>query len=449
MTAFEPVFLPEGRELNRRVSQGFLRHFNVCPRSAYLGQTYKRIDVRTVPMERGRAFHTLAERTIKLMVDRNEPTVPPDVVKPILDEVLADPEHAVPIDEHDQLREAVWRWSTEIAIDPPAVVACETLFTMDVLGWQVRCRVDFAELLEDRTRLVIKDWKTGRGAPGQEEIARKRPDGTLAARQFQLLLYALVLVYGVPVREETCRACEGTGEVGDASHDPQRDTRDLCPFCEGDGRIETPEPLPLASRAQLVEMEFVYPGIENREGKMLRRAVTLTRLELEEYRGSLEALVRRVGEAERSGDWPAVVSDAACGECPAPSECPIPVELRDGRGSVSSPEEAVEAMAWADRMGALVSAARRDARAFTKAQGGVVRAAGKVLELVYSESEAITDRDAMFSAVDRAVTYGEPFDRGEFVKAKGRTEFKARELTVEELAPREGPAGEKFGDVPF
>jgi hypothetical protein len=464
MSAFEPVFLD--RSLGNRAAQTFLRHANACMRSAYLYAKY-RGEASTVEMQRGRALHTVCERAVKLMIEMGEPIIPPEIVKTLLDEVLG--QTPVPLEEHDYLREAVYRWASEWTIDPQTVVACETLFTMRVGDWDVRCRIDFADLREDAAVAHVVDYKSGRGAATQEEVARVRKDGTLHAKNFQLVLYALVLAFGVPIREEPCRACSGKGytvAVGPANQstrlacrecggfDPHLDLppKDRTPEMQermGRGVVETPDPFPVAQRAQRFDLAFVYPGIEDREGKMLRRPVTLTRLELEEYRASLAALVCRVSEAERSGDWPAVVSDAACGECPAPSECPIPAQLRDGRGSITTPEEAVETMAWADRTGALVSAARRDARAFTKAQGGLVRADGKALELVYSESEAITDRDAMFSAVERSVAYGEPFDRAEFVKVKGRTELKARELTPEELAPPERSLEEKFGDVPF
>lgn len=423
MSAFRPVFLD--RPLENRAAQTFLRHANACMRSGYLYAKY-RGEASTVEMQRGRAMHSVCERATKLMLDMGEPIVPPEVVKTLLDEVLG--ETPVPLEEHDYLREACYRWASEFAIDPSAVIACETLFTMRVGDWDVRCRVDYADLREDGAVAHVVDYKSGRGAATQEEIARVRPDGTLHAKNFQLVLYALALAFGVPVREEPCPQCDGTGVVRERDQDPW--------YCECEGRkVETAEPFPVAQRAQRFDLAFVYPGIEDREGKMLRRPVTLTRLELEEYRGSLAALVQRVAAAEESGDWPAVVSDAACGECPAPGECPIPRELRDWRGRINTPEQAGEAAAVLDRRKAEDRALQTELRNFAKANGPI-RAGNKVWELVYSESESVTDREGLFSAVDRAVQYGEDFDRARFVKVKGRTDFRARDLTPEELTRR-------------
>ena len=99
------------------------------------------------------------------------------------------------------------------------------------------------------------------------------------------------------------------------------------------------------ARARRFDMEFVYPGIEDREGRMLRRSMSLTRPELDEYRESLRGLIARLRHSEDSGDWPAVVSDEACSICPTSQECPIPRELRDHRGEIRSVEQAAEA-AW-------------------------------------------------------------------------------------------------------
>jgi hypothetical protein len=156
-------------------------------------------------------------------------------------------------------------------------------------------------------------------------------DGTLFAKNFQLVLYALGLAYGVPVRVEPCLTCGGRRSgiaAGRTSAPVVRRPRH---------RVEIHEPFPLAGRAQRFDLEFVYPGIEDKStGLMARAAMTLTRLELHEYLESLRGAAGACAAAEESGDWPAVVSDAACGECPASSQCPIPAELRDHRGTINT-----------------------------------------------------------------------------------------------------------------
>jgi hypothetical protein len=421
MSAFQPVFLPDDRRLNGRASQTMLRHYAGCPRSGFLYSLYKG-EARTVEMVRGTALHAILERATRLMVDQGEAIIPPEVIKTLTAEVLS--EQQVPVEEHDYIREMTYRWATTTAVDPSSVIACETLIVMDVAGYEVRMRVDFACSLEDGQAVLVRDYKSARGMPSQEDVARRRPDGTLAARNFQLVLYALGLAYGVPVRVEPCPRCEGRGWIKE------------CP-CGGRGHVEIREPFPLASRAQRYDLEFVYPGIDA-GGEMGKRSMSLTRLELEEYRASLEAVLVNLARSEETGDWPAIVSDAACSECPASSLCPIPVELRDHRGTINTASEAAEAQSVLERRRAEDAAIQREVKAFVKANGGRLRFGRKVGEIVPTTTVKIPDRDGMFAAQDRAVLYGEPFDRSEWVKTSHGTAYRTRDLTVDELARSEG-----------
>jgi hypothetical protein len=356
----------------------------------------------------------------------------------------------------------VYRWASETAVDPSAVIACETLIVLDVDGFPVRMKVDFAELLEGGAAVRVADYKFAPGMPTQEEVARKRPDGSLMARSFQLVLYALGLRYGRPVRVEDCDACDGDGKfysratvAAEPGDDPD------CLACDGGGVIEMPEPFPLAERAQRFDLEYIYPGIEDRDGKMGRRRMSLTALELDAYRHSLGAVVARLREAERTGDWPAQTSDAACSECPAPRECPIPAELRDYAGRINTDAEASEALEKLDRDKALHAARMREAKAHAKSNGGAIRfGKDKMAEFVATSSETIRDKEGLRIAVERAVRYGEPFEWSEHVQTKTGTSFKVRTLTADELAAEaaegvsdgNGNAGldERFGaDAPF
>jgi PAS domain-containing protein len=406
---FEPVFLPADRQLNGRASFTFLKHFLVCPRSSWLYQMH-RGEAPTRELIRGAAFHLFAERVTKLMIENGEVTVPPEVAKTELAQVLAE----VPVvwEDHDLLREAAWRWSEEMTIDPSKVIACEDLFQLDIGGYKVRAKVDFAEIIEGGAAMVVRDWKTSRSAPAMDEIARKRPDGTVSAKARQLVVYSLLLAYGTPVRVE-----EVDGE-----------------------RVEIPEPFPLAPHVQRADCEFVFPVIEDSAGKMVRRQMSLQHLELVEYRESLEATMRRLDEAQESGDWPAIVSDEACSICPAASQCPIPRELRDHRGTVTTVEQAAEAFAKLEREKAEQRARGTELRKFVQEHGPVIFD-GKVAEIVMQESERIADRDGLLAAVERAVQFGEPFDRADFVKRVDSYPLKTRDLTAEEVAEMSTPEG--------
>jgi hypothetical protein len=246
------------------------------------------------------------------------------------------------------------------------------------------------------------------------------------AKNFQLVLYALGLAFGTPVRIEPCLVCSGG-----ADHWSGRE----CPSCEGHGVHEVPEPFPLAGQAQRFDLAFVFPGIENKDGEMGRRAMSLTRTELSEYMESLRGLLKRLGESEESGDWPAQVSDDACTECPARSLCPIPAELRDHRGTINTVEQAREAQEKLDRVRAESDAISREIKSFCKAQGIDLRfGRDKVREWTVTETEKIVDREGFMLAVERAAEFGEPLDRSRFIKTAKGTGFSIRTLTADELA---------------
>lgn len=428
MSRFKRVVLPEGRELRGRASQTLLRHFNGCERAGYLYQAHKG-SVQTVEMARGSALHEVAERATQLMLEEGEVSMPPELWKVIVNEVLA--AHPVPVEEHDYIREMSYRMAGELVIDPPALIACETLFVLDVdlgegLGvWQVRAKVDRAELRGGGAQVYVADYKSSRAAPAYDDVARKRRDGTFATKNFQLILYGLAVVYGLPVRVKKCSVCGG------------RDVAEWVGPCENDcrrGWVEHVEPFSVAPRAQEVIAEFIYPGLEDSEGRMLRRTTGLTRAELEEYRESLVTVVRRLARAEVSGDWEAVLSDGACGECPCKVECPIPLELHDFRGTINTFEEAATAAERRYVRRKLDEALGKELRAFSKAHGQPIRF-GKDRVLDFSLQERSTvDKEGLRLAVQLAVDLGEPFEWGDFVRTSQSTPFSERALSEEELA---------------
>lgn len=430
MRKFDPVHLPPDRALNGKVSQTLAAKFNSCRRSAYLYQVHEG-GAASHEMLRGSALHEVLERSTVAAINGDERTIPPEIVKAIVDEVLR--EMDVPVEEHDYIRESAYRWASETTI-PPAeeVLAVETLFVLELAGWTLRGKIDYAESRDGGVRAGVRDYKSSRHLPSFEDIARKRPDGTMAAKGFQLVLYALMLAFGRPVRIEPCANCDDGIDRVD---------RLPCDVCNAKGRVEVVEPFPLAAHAHEFEVELVFPGIENREGRMATRPVTVTRAELDEYRGSIIGLLERLEQAERDGDWPAVPG-SHCSECSAPALCPIPKELRNYAGTINTIEEAREAAEVLDREKDDHAARMRELKLFAKVNGGEIRyGADKALRFVYSESTRIADKDAMFDAVERAVNYGESFNRAQFVKPTSSTNFKVVTLTAEELAEEEGSDG--------
>jgi hypothetical protein len=423
MIDFTPVHL--SKPLERRASQTFLRHMSRCPRSAYL-YAENRGEAQNDAMVRGTAFHAVAERAIKLAIENGEPMIPPELVRDVLTEVLA--EAPVPWHEQDFLREMVWRWASDFTLDPANVIACETLYVLDVGGWEVRAKVDFAELREQT--LHVNDWKTGRGAVSLDDVSRKRSNGTFLPRTFQLCLYALAIKYGKPVVDTVeCRACDGKGSADEDAHN-------YCPFCRGRHVVDAVAGFSRGARAQDVTAEFTYPAVENAEGKMLRRTMGLTALELSESLESLRALIDRLAASERTGDWPAIVSTPGCSECPAPSECPIPARLRDHNGEVTSVEQAAELLEAADVQSRETAAIRRSVKAFAKEHDVEIRfGADKVAKFVYSKTERI-DKEALRDALEKGTrrSDGDPWSYTDFVSLSESTLFKDVKIDSEEDA---------------
>lgn len=438
MSRFSKVVLPPGRELNGKASMTLLKHYQWCPRSGYFYARDKG-EAPTMELVRGSAFHEIAQRATELMLQQGEPAVPGEIVKAIVNEVLR--ETHVPWREHDYLRECAYRWAAEWTVDPARVVACEQLVALELAGWQVRCKIDFAELLNGGMVCRVSDYKTARAAPAFEDIARKRTtDGRWAAKSFQLVLYALALAFGYPVREElaSCEACDGNGFNGG---DPGESHG--CSECFGSGRVraEIVEPFPVVPTAELFELELVFPGIEDSEGRMLRRPVSVTRAELGEYRESLIATLESLRECERTHDWPAIVSDEGCAECPCPAECPIPRELRDHRGTVNTVEQAREAAEVLERDAASVQARKQELRLWAKAHGVEIRyGRNRALRFKQVNGQKIRDKEALWDAVRRAREYGEAFDPSEYVQETSSSNFVAVTLTEDELMEREDDA---------
>jgi hypothetical protein len=434
---FEPVFLPIEKAPVDRYSATFGRAFNVCPRAAYLYADTKG-GAATADLQRGSAVHRINELATLAAVEQGEPGVPPpEVVKAIANEVLADPEYHVPVEQHDYIRECAYRWAAETVIDPASLIAVETLFVLDVDGMQIRCKIDRAEILEGGAAALVVDYKSTRNLPAYEDIGRKRPvDGSIAAKDYQLVLYALAVVFGVPVRMEACHDCHGTGvERFDEG------LGERCSTCKGRAWREVPEPFSLAERAQRVDLSFVYPGIEEKStGLMAHRDLSLTILELHEYLDSLRAQVAQVRSSVETGSWPAVYGVDHCKECPAPDRCPIPKELRKHAGTINTRAEAEEAAEQLAVEKLQHAARRKELVAWVKSQPLGERALfygrNAVIEVGYQEAVEITDREGMFEAIDRAVQFGEVFDRSRFERVKKSTPIKDRKLSEAELEER-------------
>ena len=417
---FEPV--TEAVERPTRLSQTLLRTTDNCPRAGYLYLKTKG-GPSSAPMSRGSAFHKFAERMVLELIRRGEKSLfapaqgeeSPEALQSaardvasltqaMVESVFEDhPEYVMPAAERDHVRVMAYHAAVGFDVDPATVVGVERTFTLDVGDWQIIGKVDLASLPSATVGEVL-DWKSSLHVPSQEE----------QEQSFQAKLYALLMLYGTP---------EG-GE-------------------------------PFGQHLTHVRGRMVFPRARPRETdkglRLVQRTATWNRGQLDEFRLDLEALGRRITAGLDTGDWPAQAG-SHCSECPAPRECPIPVELRNHQGTVTSADEAAVRWEWALRAKAEVAAVEREVKAFAKEHGGFTLGDVVWEWLPPAEQRRLrsvggrSDWDGLQAAVERAVQYGEPFEIEEFVRWTPKNTFGSRPIAAEGEMVDEQPADERSPD---
>lgn len=367
------------------VGQTFLRHFDLCRRSAYL---YRTVDSRAHAMDRGTLFHATVEKCIALMVEQGESTIPMELAKAILEETAAErADLTVPWGEKDGLRAAVAHWAEAWDVDPDRIVAVEAPLSLELGEYTVRGRVDLVLRSLAEQALEVPDWKTS-FAP--DDQAKYEAD-------FQGWFYSMLVLFG----------------------------RDAAGDCLGDG-VQTVIPSQRFPRNKL-----------RQDGSLVERSMVRTRLEISEFRDHVVQLLGSLEHEWEAQEWPAIDGDH-CSICPARSLCPIPQEWRHA-GLINTPEEAAEAAAWARRTSAQVAATNRELKLWGKEHGAVRFGRDLVLDHVVSESKAVkkrggrSDWEGLTEAITQTVEFGEPFTLEEWVQPRTSVNFKERTLTPEEL----------------
>jgi hypothetical protein len=424
--------LPENErpEIPSRLSQTFLRHFANCRRSAAFYLLFGG-GPGSHEMDRGTAAHMIAERMGKHALEYGEPTVPHEVVREIVNEVIAEPELTIAPSQEDFLHTIAYHLAEALTFDPETIVGLERKVVLELGGWRIVGKIDLAWVQGERAG--VNDYKTSMNlpdnsawGPGETDDGKKRIRRLL----FQTLLYALLLKYGRPV--VPCEACGGRGGG---------EEQGTCDVCEGEGEII--EDTPLAPRAQLFDLAEVYPAYmwedENGAKKLAARETTIKLEELENHRRWLEALIGKVDHAFATGEWPAIPG-SHCSECPAQRLCPIPAVLRDNvidpaTGELLTPvdsnESARAALALRDRLmaeaGQLWDAAKEWAD-----QGNTIIVGDHAYEFKLTRSTSVrkkkgsNDWDGLVDAIVQAAETGEDFDRDYWIKGSESTRAKAR-----------------------
>lgn len=310
-----------------RLSFTWLSHFARCKHSALLYTRYGG-GPASHEMDRGSVIHDCIARLANECLEQGEPTIPFDLAKAVLSEVMADPRYTIAPEEWDYARQCVYHWARYTGLNLDQVLGVEQLLVWDATpDWRISGKADFC--WRDRETIGVIDWKSARWPLTQEAF-----DNSL-----QTKLYSLLLAYGKPVTAEPCPACQ-PGNVA-ASDDPEEWA---CPHGCNRGYIETVEPHSLGEGAQFFHIAESYPGViwdkDEPTERIASRERTLTRAELLDEKAAVEALLAQVSEVFESGQWDAVPGDDQCGKCPARRDCPLPPVLLPAPGLIGTAEEA-------------------------------------------------------------------------------------------------------------
>jgi hypothetical protein len=359
-------------------SQTLLSRLDVCPRSAYLGLKY-RYGPSSHPMARGEVFHEFAERATRLLIDQGEPSMPGEVARDLQQAVIEERTDLVlPHREQDACRLMAWNWGEATVLDLESIVAIESTFQMELSGWTHRGRIDRAEVRG--TRADIYDYKTSLNITNQED----------AERDFQLWDYGLLVAQG---------------KIEDR------------PFGVADGINE-------------FHLHLVFPRYTTEEtGELISRDVAVSRGQLGEFAFTVQRLLEILDHGLETGEWPAV-SGSHCSECPCRPECPIPEQLHD----LLEIENLADAEAMAElwhQDNARVARMKRTLKAWAQEHGPIFYG-DYALDFKAQEKREIRDWPALLLAIDRTLSYGEPFDVNAHRRVTQSTRFDKRKQTEEE-----------------
>ena len=390
-----------------RLSQTALKHADACPRSGYLYLKH-RGGAANHPLDRGSALHVFAERMVLELIRQGERSLyaaqpgededearrqVASLTHAMVGEILEErTDLVVPASEADAIRAMAYNLAVGFDVDPQTVVGVERMFGLEVGGWWVIGKIDLASL-PGAHMAQVDDYKTSLHVPTQEEFESA----------FQTKLYALLLMFGVPLDGDDLTPGESVGEY--LTH---------------------------------VRARMLYPRRLRQDGRVFYRETTYSRLELEAFRGDVERLVGRVAHGIDTGDWPARYGPH-CTECPAEPECPLPKHLRAFHGAINTDEQAGEALAWAMRMKDRVQSTEKEVREYVKAQGRPLIVDGMSFGFEVDVSRQLrrrgkhADWEGLEQGVMEAVQYGAPFAIEDYVMERASNKFKGRPIVADEM----------------
>jgi hypothetical protein len=173
--------------------QTVISKFDACPRSFYL---YCKYDggAPAARLDRGIVFHEFVERAVRMMIDTDETSMPPEVAKDLIGSIITERKDlVVPEYEQNALRAMAWHWANATIIDPEEVVGLEQKIELALPGGKVHGTPDFATITQFGYA-QIDDYKTSLAIPSMDELEN-------GAKSFQGRLYCLLFAFGIPEGE--------------------------------------------------------------------------------------------------------------------------------------------------------------------------------------------------------------------------------------------------------
>jgi hypothetical protein len=101
-------------------------------------------------MHRGSAGHLIAERMGRHALEYGEPTVPHELVREIVNEVVAEPDILIAPGEIDFLHVLGYHFAEALTFDPETIVGLERKVVLEIGGWLIVGKIDLAWVKGDR-----------------------------------------------------------------------------------------------------------------------------------------------------------------------------------------------------------------------------------------------------------------------------------------------------------
>lgn len=331
-----------------KASMTLLSKIDVCP---YSGALYIREkgSKQTHAMARGELTHAATEHLInEHVLGAGETEIPGEVAKDYGQALIEERvDLALPTDEQEAIRTALWNWGEHSIFDPSVIVGVEIMLSLEIGDWIVRGKLDLCEIVNGVG--VVTDWKTSLGMPSVEQYER----------DFQAQFYALLLFQGTV-----------------------------------DGEDE-----PLGKGLSSIITKQVFPRLDPKKngGNLFSRYAEFEPQHLADFKRVLEAHLAKLDHGLKTREW-AATDGSWCERCPAARDCPIPVSQREVV-QIGSPGQALEVAQHVAALKRDVEREQKMIRAYLEENAGSIVTGDKAFSLE-PQSRETADKEAIKKLIE-------------------------------------------------